>query len=108
MQFSVREVFTFLAAVLDGGAALRSTAAVFEIFVQHWELPAEAPHWTTGRMWLLRVGLYKLRQPKTIADDWVWFVDHTVQIGTEKSLAVLGIRLSELPPTGTCLTLADL
>ena len=108
MQFSVREVLTFLAAVLDGGAALRSTAAVFEIFVQHWELPAEAPHWTTGRMWLLRVGLYKLRQPKTIADDWVWFVDHTVQIGTEKCLAVLGIRLSELPPAGTCLTLADL
>ena len=108
MQFSVREVLTLLAAVLDGGTALRSTAAVFEIFVQHWELPAEAPHWTTGRMWLLRVGLYKLRQPKTIADDWVWFVDHTVQIGTEKCLAVLGIRLSELPPAGTCLTLADL
>lgn len=108
MQFSVREVLTFLCSVLDGGAALRSTAAVFEIFVQHWDLPAEGPHWTTGRMWLLRVGLYKLTRPKTRADDWVWIADHTVQIGADKCLAVLGIRLSELPPVGTCLTLSDL
>lgn len=108
MQFSVREVLTFLAAVLDGGAALRSTAAVFEIFVQHWDLAAEAPHWTTGRLWLLRLGLYKLTRPQTIADDWVWIVDHTNQIGVEKCLAVLGIRLSQLPPAGACLTLADL
>jgi hypothetical protein len=108
MQFTVREVLTFLTSVLDGGAALRSTAAVFEIFVQHWDLSAEAPHWTTGRMWLLRVGLYRLTRPKTIANDWVWIVDHTNQIGVEKCLVVLGIRLAELPPVGTCLRLADL
>jgi hypothetical protein len=108
MQFSVRAVLTFLSAVLDGGAALRSTAAVLEIFLQTWDLPATAPHWTTGRWWLLRVGLYRLTRPKTIADDWVWLVDHTNQIGVEKVLVVLGIRLSDLPPTGTCLTLEDL
>ena len=108
MQFSVREVLTFLDAVLDGGAALRSTASVFEIFVRHWDLAAEAPHWTTGRLWLLRVGLYKLTRPKTMADDWVWIVDHTVQIGVEKCLVVLGIRLHDLPPAGTCLSLKDL
>ena len=108
MQFSVREVLTFLTSVLDGGAALRSTAAVFEIFAQLWNLPAETPHWTTGRLWLLRLGLYKLTRPQTIADDWVWIADHTVQIGVEKCLVVLGLRLSELPPAGRCLTLADL
>lgn len=108
MQFSVREVLTFLTSVLDGGAALRSTAAVFEIFAQLWNLSTAAPHWTTGRLWLLRVGLYKLTRPQTIADDWVWIVDHTVQIGVDKCLVVLGLRLSKLPPVGTCLTLADL
>ena len=56
----------------------------------------------------MRIGLYKLTRPKTVADDWVWIVDHTVQIGVEKCLVVLGIRLSHLPPPGTCLTLADL
>jgi len=49
MQFSVREVLTFLCSVLDGGAALRSTAAVFEIFVQHWDLPAESTTSLTRR-----------------------------------------------------------
>ena len=108
MQFSVRGVMTFLDAVLKAGATSRSTAGVFEIFVRHWDLLAEAPHWTTGRLWLLRVGLYKLTRPKTIADDWVWIVDHTVQIGVEKCLVVLGIRLCDLPAAGTCLRLEDL
>ena len=54
MQFGVREVFTFVMSVLQG-AALRSTATVFETFVEMWELPTFAPHWTSGRWWLLRV-----------------------------------------------------
>ncbi len=108
MQFSVRAVLTFLTSVLTGGAALRSTSAVFDCFVTLWDLPTEAPHWTTGRLWLLRVGLYKLTRPKTIAEDWVWIVDHTVQIGVEKCFVVLGIRLEDLPPAGTCVRLEDL
>lgn len=108
MQFSVRESLTFLKSVLLGGAALRSTAAMTEIFVETWDLPAEAPHWTTGRTWLLRLGLFKLTRPKPQSEDWIWFVDHTVQIGVEKCLVVLGIQQCDLPPAGTCLTLEHL
>lgn len=108
MQFGLREILTVLWSVLLGGATMRATAAVFEIFVQTWSLPAEVPHWTTGRTWLLRLGLYKLTRPKVQADDWIWFADHTVQIGVEKCLVVLGIRLCDLPPTGTCLALEHL
>ena len=107
MQFGVREVFTFVMSVLQG-AALRSTATVFETFVETWDLPTAAPHWTSGRLWLLRVGLFKLTRPKPPGDDWIWFADHTVQIGVEKCLVVLGIRQSDLPPAGTCLTLEHL
>lgn len=56
-----------------------------------------APHWSTGRLWLLRVGLAALQAPKALVDDRVWFVDHSVQIGTTKCLVILGIRLCELP-----------
>ena len=42
-------------------------------------------------------------QPKPRGDDCIWFSDHTVQIGVEKCLVVLGIRQSDLPPAGTCL-----
>jgi len=32
-------------------------------------------------------------QPKEHADDWAWIVDHTVQMGPEKCLVILGVRL---------------
>ena len=34
---------------------------------------------------------------KEQADDWVWIIDHTVQLGEEKCLLILGVRLSNLP-----------
>ena len=62
-----------------------------------FELPYAAPSWWAGRLWLLRLGYYKLMQPQVCAQDWVWFVDHTVQLGVEKCLVILGIRLCDLP-----------
>ena len=50
-----------------------------------------------SRGWVSRVGYYQLMRPKTQADDWVWIVDHTVQIGQDKCLLILGVRLSALP-----------
>jgi hypothetical protein len=71
------------------------------------ELPEAAPSWYTGRLWLLRVGYYKLTRPKEQAPDWVWIVDQTVQMGAEKCLLILGIRLSGLPRPGTYLRHKD-
>jgi hypothetical protein len=65
------------------------------------------PDWTTGRTWLLRLGLYKLTRPKERADDWIWLVDHSVQIGPEKCLVVFGLRGRDQPPVGQCLRLED-
>ena len=41
-------------------------------------------------------------------DDWAWLVDHSVQIGQEKCLVILGIRLKDLPAQGECLQHTDL
>jgi hypothetical protein len=76
---------------------------VLEIWGEWLELPEAAPSWYTGRLWLLRVGYYKLTRPKEQAPDWVWSVDQTVQMGAEKCLLILGIRLTALPPPGTYL-----
>jgi hypothetical protein len=72
-----------------------------EIIVSFFGLPFSVPSWFTGRIWLLRLGYYKLTRKKEQAGDWVWIVDHTVQFGVEKCLVILGIRLSGLPPPGT-------
>jgi hypothetical protein len=42
------------------------------------------------------------------ARNWAWLVDHSVQIGREKCLVILGIRLSDLPPPGESLQHQDL
>jgi hypothetical protein len=55
-----------------------------------------SPSWSSGRLWLFRVGYYKLTRAKEKASDWVWVVDHTIQSGDMKCLAVLGVRLSDL------------
>lgn len=85
-------------------AASRVVGAVAEFFGIAWEVPDH----TTGRTWLLRIALYQLERPKELADDWIWIVDHTVQIGPEKCLVVLGARVRDLPPPGECLRLEHL
>jgi hypothetical protein len=98
----------FIEFVLSGGAALRSASRLLAIVQQELDLPIEVPHWSTGRSWLLRLGYWKLVRPKVRADDWVWLVDHSAQIGEEKCLVILGVRLSQLPPAGQCLRHEDL
>ena len=59
-------------------------------------------------MWLMQLGLARLRQEVTATDDWYWLVDHSVQLGRDRLLVVLGARLSEMPPPGQCLRRQDL
>ena len=71
------------------------------------ELGQPVPSWYSGRLWLLRLGYYKLHREQERADDWIWIVDHTVQLGSEKCLVILGIRQSKLPETELYLTHED-
>ena len=96
-QYPVGVVQRFLAMVLHCGASLRCAASVLELFGSAAGPGRVAPHASTGRWWLLRVGLAALLRAKVVAADWVWLVDHSIQIGQCKCLVILGIRLSELP-----------
>jgi hypothetical protein len=88
----------FLTFVLSSITSLRGAARAFETLttLMPVPLPLVPCSWWTGRLWLLRLGLYKLTRPKTQADDWVWIADHTLQLGQEKCLLIVGIRLSSL------------
>ncbi len=88
----------FLSLVLTCHASIRGAANVLMFFGVETGCDAMAPDRSTGRLWLLRVGLWALLRPKRIGDDWVWLVDHSIQIGPCKCLVVLGVRLSTLPP----------
>lgn len=84
----------FVEFVLSAAISQRAAAAVLERIAGLLPGQKRLPCANTGRLWLLRLGLYELIRPKTHADDWVWIVDHTVQMGPWKCLAIVGVRLS--------------
>lgn len=83
--------------MLFSAVSLRGSSRVMEIFFNFLRLPIAVPSWYTCRLWLLKLGYYKLSRPKEKADDWIWIADHSVQWGSEKCLVILGIRAKDLP-----------
>jgi len=97
----------FLRLLLQG-VSLRGVPRVLAVVAAAFGWSLSIPHWTTGRLWLLRLGHALLTAPVPKAQDWAWLIDHSVQIGQEKCLVILGIRLVDLPKQGDCLQHTDL
>ncbi len=97
----------FISFVLSASASFRCASRVMEIVMSFLRLPLSSPSWFSGRLWLLRLGYYKFTRPKKQADDWAWIIDHTIQLGSEKCLVILGVRLSSLPYPDKCLSHED-
>jgi hypothetical protein len=84
----------FLQLTLYAPVSLRGTSQALAIVFASLFGPRFAiANANTGRLWLLRLGLYELTRPKEKADDWVWIVDHTIQISSLKCLLIVGCRL---------------
>jgi hypothetical protein len=62
----------------------------------------------TIQSWVLRLGLFQLTVVKQHANDWVIILDHTCQLGNQKCLVILGIRLSHWSTLGRPLTFQDM
>lgn len=105
--YSVGMQTLFLRLVL-AGISLRGVERVLQILADVFGGLEDVPHWTTGRLWLLRLGHAMLTAPKNVEDDWAWLIDHSVQIGQEKCLAIMGLRLRDLPAPEQCLQHTDL
>lgn len=55
------------------------------------------PSINSGKSWMLKLGYYNLTKEQTIADDWIYIIDHSIQLGAEKLLLIVGIRAKDLP-----------
>ncbi len=105
-SYSLGHIELYLKLVLFAMAPLRCASRAMGVFFEIMKLDVGVPSWSSGRLWLLRLGYFKLTRPKEQASDWVWIIDHTIQLGSEKGFVILGIRLSAL--SGRCLTLRDM
>ena len=88
----------------------RAAERALKIFWEFLGWSVKRPVFETIRTWLMRMGVARLLINKRKAQDGqvVWFVDHSCKVGTEKVLAILGLRLEDLPPLGTPLKHGDL
>lgn len=96
-SYSLGNIQYFLELVLKDALSLRGAEKASERFFSLFMPSLKVPKWQSGRLWILRLGYYELDRPKEKAEDWAWIVDHSVQIGTQKTLVILGVRLGELP-----------
>jgi hypothetical protein len=93
--------------VLSAATSLRGAGRALGVIQECAGLGPWSPSWSSTRLWLLRLGYYKLTRVKEEGSDWVWIVDHVVQAGQEKCLLIVGIRLSAVPAVGEYLTHVD-
>jgi hypothetical protein len=93
LHFSFGVIGLFVDFVIGAAVSLRGASAVLTILEQNFPEVSSSPSPNAGQMWLLRVGLYELKRPKEKATDWVFIIDHTIQIGTTKCLLIVGCRL---------------
>lgn len=77
------------------GSGLRAAARILQWLLPACGLDDRAPTYQTLRLWVLRLGLWELTRPREQAEDWIWIVDHTQQLGDKKVLLIVGLRLSD-------------
>lgn len=100
--------FMALCVNLAASIGFRASSTALAMIFEFLNIKAKIPHWTSIRLWMVRSGVATIEENRERADDWVWMADHSCQIGQEKVLLILGIRLSKMPPVGQPLSQEDM
>ena len=78
--------------------SLRGSQKTFEIFSQIIDI--SVPSFNSIRMWIYRVGLYELQREHEFRSDWIFILDHTIELGQVKCLVILGVTVEQLHNSG--------
>jgi hypothetical protein len=97
-----------LKLVLQAGSSLRGAVAALALLVRQGLAWFRVPCFSAIRSWLLRLGYHALTRSLDRSRPWVWLVDHTIQLGNQKILVILGCPLDQVPFGQRALQLADL
>ena len=83
----------------------RGAQKTLELFSQFFNI--EVPSSGSIRKWIYRLGLYLLKQKVEFRSDWIFILDHTLELGDVKCLVILGIPTTRLKKTGFSLKHKD-
>lgn len=106
-HFPLGVVAGSLALVLRAGTHLKRVAEVLTLNWSWWADGGSVGTYYSVRLWLLRLGLHQLNRPKEQADDWIWILDHTMQLGARKCLIIVGLRQAAWDAADRCLRHED-
>jgi hypothetical protein len=88
-HYCIQAVQLAVQEIINCGSSLRGVEKIFELYEEFTSL--EAPSFSIIRKWLGRIGLYELNRKKEYRTDWIFIIDLTVELGTQKCLVVLGV-----------------
>lgn len=81
----------------------RPTETALKVVFEGLGIDAKVPSFDSIRVWSCRVGIAQLKLTVRDGEAWIWLADHSNQIGQEKILQIIGIRVKDLPPVGETL-----
>jgi len=81
----------------------RPTETALKVVFDWLEIQAKVPSFHSIRSWACRAGIAQLKSLVRDDEKWIWLADHSNQIGQEKILQVIGIRVKDLPEIGETL-----
>lgn len=87
------QISTSIEWYLNSSVSFRAIGKNWEVLSGHLNI-LKLPSHSVVRHWVLRLGLYKLQMPLAQANDWVYIMDYSIQMGSESCLLILGFRLS--------------
>lgn len=87
------QISTSIEWYLNSSVSFRAIGKNWEVLSTHLDI-SKLPSHSVVRHWVLCLGLYKLQMPLEQANDWVYIMDYSIQMGSESCLLILGFRLS--------------
>jgi hypothetical protein len=95
---------------LANAMPFRTVSKALQIVLDALNISTPVPDRETIVRWCKRLGVDRLKQNQAPErwkhhQDMIWIVDHSNQIGTQKTLVILAIPASELPGKGETLSL---
>ena len=92
-KYPLKTVVIAIKLVVTGLLSLRGVKRTLTLF--NYFFNGGIPCHTVVQNWLMRYGLYKLRQAPEKRGDWVFILDHSIEFGKKQCLLVLGTTLEK-------------
>lgn len=107
-EYSLEAIFVAVQLYITGAVSFHACSRIIACLQAQLPQFSRVPTNNTIQSWVLRLGLFQLTIAKQQADDWVVILDHTCQLGNQKCLVILGIRLSHWRTLGRPLAFQDM